>query len=101
MEEHATFSLDSKTISGITEIVDNCLTVFQYGVEVFLYEAKDFRKVRISLLFTTAIVPLNAQPNEGKTSPCVVSLSLPSPTQNIENQMRVDALFHWTMLFAR
>lgn len=42
MEEHATFSPDSKTISGITEIVNNCLTVFQYGSEVFLYEAKDF-----------------------------------------------------------
>lgn len=69
MEEHATFSTDSKTISGITEIVDNCLTVFQYGLEVFLYEAKDFRKVRISLLLT--IVPLNPQPNKGKTPPCV------------------------------
>lgn len=77
MEEHATFSTDSKTISGITETVDNCLTVFQYGLEVFLYEAKDFRKVRISLLLTTTIVPLNPQPDKGKTPPCVVNLSLP------------------------
>lgn len=95
MEEHATSSPDSRSISGTTKIINNCLTVLRYTSEVFLYweggKKRFFRRSR----FHSHRRPPKTQPTEEKkrkTSLCVLDLSLPFAALNIENQIRVDTL---------
>lgn len=103
MEEPATFSPDSRSISGTAKFINICLTVLRYTSKLFLYwteeKKKIFEKVNILQPPTTFKRSNPRWSKKIKTSLCLSDLSLRFAALNIENQIRVDTLSHSSFEF--